>query len=159
MTSSWGGDGGWGGHCPSETRSEQRQPGGQMGQGQGETRGRPAATPGSLVHPALCPAAAPRLSGPRRGGWWAPRPRAACGLRLRAGGLGEGRLGLSGKCTCMPPRQLPICYEAWVTIPSLRGALLQFKCAPDREKTISGANNAAQMKNVLIFEAALWQKR
>lgn len=66
---------------------------------------------------------------------------------------------VSGKCTWTPPHQLPICYEALVTIWSLWGALLQFKWVSDREKTISGANNAAQMKNVLIFEAALWQKQ
>lgn len=92
---------------------------------------------------------------------WAPGSGGASPARpgsAPAGG-GEGRLRVSGKCTRTPPRQLPICYEALVTIPSLRGALPQFKCAPDREKTISGANNAAQMKNVLIFEAALWQKR
>lgn len=95
------------------------------------------------------------------GGWQLPVPPTLLQAVLCACacGPGEGQLCVSGKCSCTPPRQLPICYEALVTIPSLRGALLQFKCAPDREKTISGANNAAQMKNVLIFEAALWQKR
>lgn len=72
---------------------------------------------------------------------------------------GGGGSFVSGKCTWTPPHQLPICYEALVTIWSLWGALLQFKWVSDREKTISGANNAAQMKNVLIFEAALWQKQ
>ena len=148
-----------------KARSEQEQPGGQSGirAGRGQRKascnlGSPGAGRGgghvraSSLQPSSCPQALRS--------WWAGHGPSVAGQPVVcACELGEGRLRVSGKCTRTPPRQLPICYEALVTILSLRGALLQFKCAPDREKTISGANNAAQMKNVLIFEAALWQKR
>lgn len=157
-----------------KARSEQEQPGGRTGirvergqrkascslgsPGTGGARGAGwrgvggGAARASSLQPSSCPQALRP--------WWAGHGPSVAGQPVVcACGLGEGRLRVSGKCTRTPPRQLPICYEALVTILSLRGALLQFKCAPDREKTISGANNAAQMKNVLIFEAALWQKR
>lgn len=138
--------------------------GGRGSPGRAVARGKPSAVQElGCIHPATCSYLQLPLSLLCWVGGWqlpvSPPTLLKAVLCACACGLGEGQLCVSGKCSCTPPRQLPICYEALVTIPSLRGALLQFKCAPDREKTISGANNAAQMKNVLIFEAALWQKR
>lgn len=152
MTSSWGLG------LLEKARSEQEQPGGRTGDkggawprkegqlqpGEPGTGRAPGAGGGGWegnerVHPASSPAAVPRLSGPggQVMGLASPGQPVVC-----ACGLGGEAPRVSGKCTRTPPRQLPICYEALVTILSLRGALLRIQVRTRQRKTISGANNA-----------------